>query len=133
MFAGTDQYTVFAPTDAAFAGLVEAVKPSLDPAILEEEGPFAAIDDLLGDGTVANVLLYHVMEGRRASNSVVPPRNDRTISTLFDGATFSVDPAGTITAVGSEATIARANISASSGVIHVVDAVLLPVDLAPSD
>ncbi|MFO7948241.1 MAG: hypothetical protein R6V19_15675, partial [Armatimonadota bacterium] len=40
--------------------------------------------------TVFNVLLYHVTEGRRASNSVVPPVRPRTIETLL-GESFSVD------------------------------------------
>lgn len=124
-----DQYTVFAPTDQAFLALVGAVAGLLDQDILNDEGPFAAIDDLLGAGTVEAVVSYHVTEGRRASNSVVPPRRDRVITTLLDGATFSVSPSGVITAVGSTAIIGPANISASNGVIHVVDAVLLPIDL----
>ncbi len=125
----TEQYTVFAPTDQAFLALVGAVVGLLDPVILNEEGPFAAIDALLGAGTVEAVVSYHVTTGRRASNSVVPPRRDRIITTLLDGATFSVSSGGVITAVGSTAVIGPANISASNGVIHVIDAVLLPIDL----
>ena len=124
-----DQYTVFAPTDAAFADLVGAIIDLLDPDILQNDGPFAAIDDLLGAGTVEAVVSYHVTFGRRASNSVVPPRRDRTIDTLLEGASFSVSPSGVITAVGSTAAIGPANISARNGVIHVIDAVLLPIDL----
>jgi uncharacterized surface protein with fasciclin (FAS1) repeats len=124
-----DQYTVFAPTDEAFLNLVNAVAPLLDPDVLAEDGPFAAIDDLLGPGTVEAVVSYHVTDGRRASNSVLPRRGERTISTLLPGATFSVDTAGGITAVGNSANIVAPNISASNGVIHVIDAVILPVDL----
>jgi uncharacterized surface protein with fasciclin (FAS1) repeats len=128
VFAGDEQYTVFAPTDEAFGDLVGAVAELLDADVLANEGPFAAIDDLLGEGTVAAVLLYHVAEGRRAANSVVPPRNNRTITTL-GGGTFSVTPAAQIHAVGSSANIVIPNISASNGIIHVIDAVLLPIDL----
>lgn len=128
VFTGGGQYTVFAPTDQAFVDLVNAVAPLLDPEVLAEEGPFAAIDDLLGEGTVANVLLYHVTEGRRAANSVVPRNQDRTIETLL-GATFAVDSGAGITAVGNSAQIVGANISASNGIIHVIDTVILPVDL----
>jgi uncharacterized surface protein with fasciclin (FAS1) repeats len=124
-----EQYTVFAPTDEAFGALVDAVSDLLDPDIVENEGAFAAIDALLGAGTIEAVVSYHVTDGRRASNSVVPPRRDRSINTLLEGASFSVSPAGAITAVGSEAAIGPANISASNGVIHVIDAVLLPIDL----
>lgn len=124
-----DQYTVFAPTDQAFLSLVGAVAGLLDQDVLNDEGPFAAIDALLGDGTIEAVVSYHVTSGRRASNSVVPPRRERTITTLLDGATFGVSAGAVITATGSSALIGSANISASNGVIHVIDAVLLPIDL----
>ena len=126
-----DQYTVFAPTDAAFTALVAAVAGLVDADVLAGEGPFAAIDDLLGEGTIEAVVSYHVAEGRRAANSVVPPnaRQVRTIETLLAGATFTVANDLGITAVGSSASIAAPNISASNGIIHVIDAVLLPIDL----
>ncbi len=110
---GTDQYTVFAPRDEAFANLYSA---------LEVDG----IRDLEPE-LVRDVLLYHVVEGRRAANSVVPKKNDRIIETLL-GVNFTVDPAANIHAVGSMATIEAANISASNGIIHVIDAVLLPIE-----
>lgn len=128
VFTGGEQYTVFAPTDEAFVNLVTAVAGLLDPDILANGGPFAAIDALLGEGTVSNVLLYHVAEGRRAANSVVPPRGTRTITTLL-GATFTVGTDLGITAVGNTANIVKANTSASNGIIHVIDAVILPIDL----
>lgn len=132
VFTGSDQYTVFAPVDQAFLNLVDALSPDLDPDILENDGPFAAIDDLLGEGTVTNVLLYHVTEGRRAANSVVPKNmraQDRKITTLLEGAKFSVAFGGTITDIaGQEVTITAADISASNGIIHVIDTVLLPLE-----
>jgi uncharacterized surface protein with fasciclin (FAS1) repeats len=111
---GTDQYTVFAPTNEAFENLYQALGPDVN-----------GISDLSPD-LVLDVLLYHVTEGRRAANSVVPPVRPRTITTLL-GATFSVDKNGKITAIGSTANIGPANISASNGIIHVIDAVLLPI------
>lgn len=124
---GDDQITVFAPADSAFLNLVSSLP--LDPDVLENNGPFAAIDDLLGEGTVKNVLLYHVAEGRCASNSVLPKGNNmKTIETLLDGATFSVSSGGMIYAIGNEATITAADISASNGIIHVIDTVILPIE-----
>ncbi len=123
------QLTVFAPTDEAFVNLVTAVTPLLDPEILDEQGPFAAIDALLGAGTIEAVVSYHITEGRRAANSVVPVRGTRVIQTLLEGATFRVSPSAVITAVGNTASITTANVSASNGIIHVIDAVILPVDL----
>ncbi len=109
---GKDQYTVFAPTDEAFKNLYAALKIN-------------AITDLPAT-LVLDVLKYHVVEGRRAANSVVPKNNPRYITTLL-GPTFSVDNKGMITAVGSTANIKSPNISASNGIIHVVDTVLLPI------
>ncbi|MGL2986313.1 fasciclin domain-containing protein [Flavobacterium sp. RSSA_27] len=111
---GKDQYTVFAPTNKAFENLYMALKVK-------------GIRDL-DSKLVLNVLQYHVVEGRRAANSVVPTNDSRVITTLL-GATFSVNNKGQIQAVGNTATIAAPNISASNGIIHVVDAVLLPIKL----
>jgi len=110
---GRDQYTVFAPTNDAFEGLYS----------------FLGIDEIsdLPPELVLDVLLYHVVEGRRAANSVVPPVRTRTITTLL-GATFTVDATGTITDLfGQEASILAPNISASNGIIHVIDTVILPL------
>ncbi len=132
VFTGNDQYTVFAPVDQAFLNLVDELSDNLDQDILENEGPFAAIDELLGEDAVANVLLYHVTEGRRAANSVVP-RNmrakERKINTLLDDASFYVAFGGIITDIaGQEVSITAADISASNGIIHVIDTVLLPLE-----
>jgi uncharacterized surface protein with fasciclin (FAS1) repeats len=111
---GKDQYTVFAPTNDAFYDLYDAL------GVTE-------ITDLPAT-LVLDVLKYHVVEGRRAANSVVPKNGSRYITTLL-GSDFSVDTNGMITTVGNTAKIASANISASNGIIHVVDTVLLPIKL----
>ena len=111
---GTDQFTVFAPTDEAFAGLYE----------------FLGIGGIteLPPELVLDVLLYHVVEGRRAANSVVPPVRNRTIETLL-GATFSVTPQAQINDIfGQTGTIVAPNISASNGIIHLIDTVILPLE-----
>ena len=113
---GKDQYTVFAPTDEAFYALYDALGNDVD-----------GITDLPAD-LVLSVLLYHVTEGRRASNSVVPKKNMRTIQTLLEGATFKVNRDLKITAIGSTATIVAPDISASNGIIHVINNVLLPIE-----
>jgi uncharacterized surface protein with fasciclin (FAS1) repeats len=91
---GTDQFTVFAPTDAAFltayAALGADPESGVDPELLEK------------------VLLYHVVEGRRAANSVVPPKNPKQIETLL-GEYFYVNSDKSIDAVGNEANITAAN------------------------
>ena len=110
---GTDQYTVFAPTNAAFQNLYSALGVT-------------QISDLPAE-LVRDVLLYHVVEGRRAANSVVPNNGTRDITTLL-GVNFTVNTQAQITAVGNTANITAANISASNGIIHVIDAVILPIN-----
>ena len=112
---GKDQYTVFAPTDAAFEALYQALGV----------GSISEVDAQL----VLNVLLYHVAEGRRAANSVVPKVGTRKIETLLEGSSFMVDVDKKIWAVGNTANILTPNVSASNGIIHVIDSVILPVSL----
>ncbi len=117
-FGGTDQYTVFAPTDGAFDRLFA----------------FAAENEIeLTDDLVLNVLLYHVTDGRRASNSVLAKgQNQKVIETLY-GEAFLVDASGNIaTGSGLPSSIDASvrgetfDISASNGIIHVVNEVLVP-------
>lgn len=114
-FARGGQYTVFAPTDAAFDDLYDAL--GVD-----------SIRDLPPE-LVTDVLLYHVTPGRRAANSVVPPVRTRSIGTLLDGASLQVDRGGSIhTIAGQSVPIAAPNaVSAKNGVIHVIGEVLLPL------
>lgn len=108
-----EQLTVFAPTNAAFAALG-----------LSAENVCGLPQDAL-----TGILLYHVQEGRHFSNSVLPRMSSqsKTIDTLL-GQSFQVDAAGRITTTSGATTpsIVAANIAATNGVIHVVDAVLIP-------
>lgn len=112
-----EQYTVFAPTDAAFAKLG-----------LNAGNVCSALDQ----ATLTNVLLYHVTDGRRFSNSVLPKVDGKmkTIETLL-GTSFGVHSNGMIHDVDSSSMpkIVMPNLSATNGVIHVVDEVLLPIEL----
>lgn len=111
---GKDQYTVFAPTDDAFNDLYSSL-----PGV-------TGITDLPAE-LVLDVLLYHVAEGRRGSNSVVPKKNDKTIETLL-GESFTVSSDLTITTfTGKTSNIETPDISASNGIIHIVGAVILPI------
>jgi len=113
LFSNMDvQYTVFAPDGDAFEALYGALGVE-------------SIRDLDAE-LVLDVLLYHVTNGRRASNSVLPPMQPRKIQTLL-GESFDVTKAGEIEAIGSTATIIAPDISASNGIIHGIDAVLLPI------
>lgn len=119
---GKGQRTVFAPTDAAF-GRLYALASDLLGADIDE------ITDL-PSGLVLEVLLYHVTNGRRGANSVVPKQGVRKIHTLGEAA-FLVTPTGEILDAlmvpeVPNAQIVTADIQASNGVVHVIDQVLLP-------
>ena len=127
----SSKLTVFAPTDQAFLDLVAAVESLLDPDILANEGPFAAIDALLGAGTIEAVVSYHITGGSRDAASVVPMRGmgDNEIKTLLTGATFLVNSDAMINAVGNSAQITLPDVYATNGIIHVIDTVILPIQL----
>ncbi len=103
--ASRGQYTVFAPTDAAFAAL----------------GLNAANIGSLPVETLTNILLYHVSPGARYSGDVVS--SDR-LRMLNKGFTFvSVSDAGVFI---NQAKVLAVDIQAGNGVIHIIDSVLLP-------
>ena len=113
LFSDTIQFTIFAPTDSAFFAFYD----SMGVGGITELDPEAVLD----------VLLYHVTNGRRISASVVPPRRFKKIQTLLNEK-FVVDTEANIEAIGSEAAIIQPDISASNGIIHVVDGVLVPFE-----
>jgi uncharacterized surface protein with fasciclin (FAS1) repeats len=108
--SGPGPFTVFAPTDAAFA------------ALLAELGVTA--EELLADTELLTaVLTYHVLPARVLAAEIVP---DTPITTV-QGGTFSISPALVITDSRMRtANIVDTNIFASNGVIHVIDGVILP-------
>jgi uncharacterized surface protein with fasciclin (FAS1) repeats len=105
------EFTVFAPTDAAFASL----------------GLNAGnICDAFDTETLSTVLLYHVVGERRPSPSVINGQN-KSIDMLAGGSVYPVGQGSlTLNANSSTSNIVAADLMASNGIIHVVDAVLLP-------
>jgi len=110
---GDGPFTVFAPTDAAFAAL-----------------PPGTVDTLLADptGDLADILTYHVVEGEVLAADVVGM--DGEAVTTVNGGTFTVGVDGdavTLTdAQGNTVNVVQTDIVTSNGVIHVIDAVLMP-------
>lgn len=125
------QLTVFAPSNDAFLNFLAALEQAIEDAGYEVPGGDGLQLSDIPAPIVAAVLQYHITDGRRASNSVVPPndRNTKTIQTLLDGASFEVtNDLGILTAGGNDgAMIVAPNISASNGVIHGINQVLLPL------
>jgi uncharacterized surface protein with fasciclin (FAS1) repeats len=98
-------YTVFAPTDAAFAKV-----------------PRQTLDALLADkAKLKAVLLYHVVSGKVVAADVVKLSSARTL----EGKRVRIKVAGTNVFVNT-AKVTKPNVMASNGVIHVVNRVLIP-------
>ena len=108
--SGTGPFTVFAPTNEAFASL------------LTELGMTQA--QLLADTTLlTKVLTYHVIPALVLKANVVPGMQPATV----EGETFSINSSLVITDHGGRtANITATDILASNGVIHVIGKVLLP-------
>jgi uncharacterized surface protein with fasciclin (FAS1) repeats len=104
---GHGPFTVFAPTDDAFAKL-----------------PAGTLDDLLkpeNKGKLASILTYHVVSGKVMAADVVKLSkaktvNGQSVSIKVDHGTVMVDSAKVI----------QTDIKCTNGVIHVIDAVILP-------
>ncbi len=102
---GEGPFTVFAPTDEAFAKL-----------------PAGALDGLLHDpAKLKAVLLYHVVSGKVLAKDVV----GLTEATTINGAKITIDAKNGVVLNGSS-TVVKTDVKASNGVIHVIDTVLLP-------
>jgi uncharacterized surface protein with fasciclin (FAS1) repeats len=111
---GEGPFTVFAPTDDAFAALPEGTVEAL-------------LEDPTGD--LASILTYHVVAGEVLAADV-GGLDGQAVETV-NGATFTVnvgdDGSVTLTdATGNEVGVVQTDIITSNGVIHVIDGVLLP-------
>jgi transforming growth factor-beta-induced protein len=105
--SGEGAFTVFAPTDEAFAAL-----------------PGGTLDSLLADpqGALTDVLLYHVVDGIYAAEDVVALE---ALTTLL-GQDFTITVEDGAVLLNGTVRIIMTDIVASNGIIHVIDAVLVP-------
>ncbi len=113
------ELTVFAPTDAAFAALAEAVgEEAFGEILADTEG-------------LTDILLFHVVEGSVMSSDVVAAleESDGAFSTQSLQGQF-IDVSGNvedgITVDGANLVLEMVDIEASNGVVHVIDAVITP-------
>jgi len=101
---GAGPFTVFAPTDEAFAKL-----------------PAGTLDALLKDkAKLTQVLTYHVVAGKVTAADVVKLTSAKTV----EGRSLPIDASMGVK-VGT-AKVIKADVMASNGVIHVIDSVLIP-------
>lgn len=109
--SGPGPYTVFAPTNAAFAAL-----------------PAGTLDELLlpeGKDKLVRILGYHVVPGTVMSTDL-PAEADGTAVASINNLDLTPRISADGTAMVNEARITQADITASNGVIHVIDTVLMP-------
>lgn len=101
---GAGPFTVFAPSDEAFAKL-----------------PAGTLEGLLKDkAKLASVLTYHVVPGKVMAADVVKLRSAKTVQ----GQLIQIDAKDGVRV--NDAKVVKTDIEASNGVIHVIDAVILP-------
>lgn len=104
---GDGPFTVFAPTDEAFAALPEGtVESLLQPENLEQ---------------LQSILTYHVVAGKVMAADVVDLDSAETVQ----GQTLRISTYGDSVRI-DDATVLQADIETSNGVIHVIDSVLMP-------
>lgn len=106
MLRSPGQYTIFAPTDAAFKRL-----------------PAGSLDALFKDArTLKPFLCNHIMSGVKAANDILPgelkPLEGKTLRASLHGSAVHINGA----------TIVQADIRATNGVLHAIDDVLLPLN-----
>jgi uncharacterized surface protein with fasciclin (FAS1) repeats len=105
---GPGPFTVFAPTDAAFDAL-----------------PAGTVEDLLKPENrerLREVLTYHVVADRVPAADVV----ELDEATTVEGSTISIDVRNSEVFLNDTVKVTATDIEASNGIIHVIDAVLLP-------
>lgn len=101
---GPGPFTVFAPTDEAFAKL-----------------PAGTVDALLKDiPKLKKILTYHVVSGKVMAADVVKLKSANTV----EGSTVKIDASNGVKI--NDSTVTTADVAADNGVIHIIDAVLLP-------
>ena len=106
---GAGPFTVFAPTDAAFA------------AALKARGVTA--EQLLARDDPADILKYHVIAGAKVMSTDLKAGSQEVGS--LEGSELTVKVAGGNVTV-NDASLTYADVDANNGVIHVIDKVLLP-------
>ena len=109
---GEGPFTVFAPTDAAFGDLLAALD--------------ITAEELLARDDLGDILLYHVVSGEFPAAAVIDAAPITDLPTLNESATLNIAVVDGNVVVNESATVTTADVFASNGVVHIIDAVLIP-------
>jgi uncharacterized surface protein with fasciclin (FAS1) repeats len=116
VLSGPGTYTVFAPTNDAFAAIQSTVDTLLKPE---------------NKAKLTSVLTYHVLQNQVLSSDL--KEGDQTVTTVL-GETLVVNLTGAVVTItdstGAKATVSTADVTASNGVVHIIDKVLIPAAAA---
>jgi uncharacterized surface protein with fasciclin (FAS1) repeats len=114
--SGAGQYTVFAPTDAAFAAALKSLNTTADALLADQ-------------ANLTNILLYHVVPGKFSAATVIAAAGASAdgvkVATLLPGTTVTLKVVDGKVKV-NDATVAAPDVAVSNGVVHVIDSVILP-------
>ena len=108
---GKGPFTVFAPTNAAFAKLPGAVDTLVKPE---------------NKATLTRILTYHVVPGKLEASDLTDGKTLKTVEGEELTVKRSGDTVMIIDSKGGSSTVTIPNVNQSNGVIHVVDTVLMP-------
>ncbi len=103
-------FTVFAPTDEAFAAALESLGLTAEELLADTE-------------TLTSILTYHVIDGEVPASTVVTL--DGQSAETLNGASVDISIDGE-TVMVNDATVVAVDVAADNGIIHVIDTVLLP-------
>lgn len=107
-------FTVFAPTNEAWA--------AYEVMIAESAADTDSAESAATDATLTQVLLYHVLNGNYPSSAVAA--RDSVPTLLGEPVSFNADSG--VAMLDDEAQVVAADMPATNGIVHVIDAVLLP-------
>lgn len=108
---GKGPFTVFAPTDEAFKKLGKTVDELMKPE---------------NKGKLANILKYHVIQGAAVKSDEVVKMKESSATVQGQKIVIAVKDGKVV--LNGTATVTKADVTCSNGVIHVIDTVLIPAD-----
>jgi uncharacterized surface protein with fasciclin (FAS1) repeats len=109
------ELTVFAPTDEAFVALLEALETDAETLLANTE-------------LLNSVLLYHVVEGAVMAETVMTLDGEEVPTLLGEDATLAISITDDGVMLNDSVMVIATDIEADNGVIHVIDAVLVPAE-----